>query len=97
VLKPAIGHALFQHDTSRALDPQAHIHAIVANMTKAGRQTHALHADRWSSNSVIGSIYHSFLRDELEKLGYQVQMTVSTVRLEIAGVPESKLETFSQP
>ena len=25
--------ALFQHDTSRALDPQAHIHAIIANAT----------------------------------------------------------------
>jgi conjugative relaxase-like TrwC/TraI family protein len=27
--------ALFQHDTSRALDLQAHIHAVIANVTKA--------------------------------------------------------------
>jgi conjugative relaxase-like TrwC/TraI family protein len=91
-------YALFQHDTSRALDPQAHIHAIVANMTKGpDGKLHALHADRiWSSNSVIGSIYHSFLRDELEKLGYQVQMTGKHGTFEIAGVPKAVLETFSQ-
>ncbi len=27
--------ALFQHDTSRLLDPQAHIHAVIANATLA--------------------------------------------------------------
>jgi len=91
-------YALFRHDTSRALDPQAHIHAIVANMTRGpDGKLHALHADRiWSSNSVIGSIYHSFLRDELEKLGYQVQMTGKHGTFEIAGVPKAVLETFSQ-
>ncbi|RYY11141.1 MAG: conjugative relaxase, partial [Alphaproteobacteria bacterium] len=91
-------YALFQHDTSRALDPQAHIHAIVANMTRGpDDKLHALHADRiWSSNSVIGSIYHSFLRDEMEKLGYQVQMTGKHGTFEIVGVPKEVLETFSQ-
>ena len=68
-------YALFQHDTSRALDPQAHIHAIVANLTKmADGKWHALHADKiWANNTVIGSVYHAFLRAEMQKLGYKVE------------------------
>ena len=91
-------YALFQHDTSRALDPQAHIHAIVANLTRGpDDKIHALHADRiWSSNTVIGSIYHSFLRNEMEKLGYQVRQEGKHGTFEIVGVPKEVLETFSQ-
>jgi len=91
-------YALFQHDTSRALDPQAHDHAIVANMTKGpDGKFHALHADRiWSSNSVIGSIYHAFLRAELEKLGYKTELTGKHGTFEIVGVPKNVLEEYSQ-
>ena len=39
-------YALFQHDTSRALDPQGHIHAVIANLTRMpGGKWQALHAD----------------------------------------------------
>jgi conjugative relaxase-like TrwC/TraI family protein len=91
-------YALFQHDTSRALDPQAHDHAIVANMTKGpDGKFHALHADRiWSNNSVIGSIYHAFLRAELEKLGYKTELTGKHGTFEIVGVPKDVLEEYSQ-
>ena len=91
-------YALFQHDTSRALDPQAHIHAIVANMTRGpDGKMHALHADRiWSSNSVIGSIYHCFLRAEMGKLGYKTELSDKHGTFEIAGVPKAVLEAFSQ-
>nr|WP_237234907.1 relaxase domain-containing protein [Sphingobium sp. EP60837] len=27
-------YALFEHDTSRALDPQGHVHAVIANLTQ---------------------------------------------------------------
>ena len=91
-------YALFQHDTSRALDPQAHIHSIVANMTQMpDGKWQALDAQKlWSSNTVIGSIYHSYLRDELEKLGYQVRMDGKHGTFEIVGVPKEVLETFSK-
>ena len=91
-------YALFQHDTSRALDPQAHDHAIVANMTKGpDGKFHALHADRiWSNNSVIGSIYHAFLRAELEELGYKTELTGKHGTFEIVGVPKNVLEEYSQ-
>lgn len=91
-------YALFQHDTSRSRDPQAHIHAIVANMTKGpDGQLHALHADKiWSNNSVIGAIYHAYLRNEMEKIGYKVELTGKHGTFEIAGVPKVVLETFSK-
>jgi conjugative relaxase-like TrwC/TraI family protein len=91
-------YALFQHDTSRALDPQAHVHAVIANLTRMPNgKWQALHADKlWSGNSLLGSIYHAFLRDELEKLGYVVKLKGKHGTFEIAGVPKSVLDTFSQ-
>ncbi|MCF8706977.1 MobF family relaxase [Rhizorhapis sp. SPR117] len=91
-------YALFQHDTSRALDPQAHIHAVIANLTRMpDGKWQALHADKiWSHNSVIGSIYHAHLRAELEKLGYQVELKGKHGTFEISGVPKAVLGEFSQ-
>ncbi|WP_242121222.1 MobF family relaxase [Sphingomonas lacusdianchii] len=91
-------YALFQHDTSRSLDPQAHIHAIVANMTKMADGTwKALHADKvWANNTVIGSIYHAFLRVEMEKLGYKIEQLGKHGTFELAGVPKGIIEAFSQ-
>ncbi len=91
-------YALFEHDTSRALDPQGHVHAVIANLTKMlDGQWQALHADKiWSNNSVIGAIYHAFLRAEIEKLGYILDLKGKHGTFEIAGVPKAVLEAFSQ-
>src|SRR3546814_17674216 len=69
-------YALFQHDTSRALDPQGHIHAVIANLTRmADGKWQALHGDKlWSHNSIIGSVYHAYLRPGLEQLGYGIDL-----------------------
>ncbi|GAA3274154.1 hypothetical protein GCM10020258_51920 [Sphingomonas yabuuchiae] len=43
-------YALFQHDTSRALDPQAHIHAVIANLTRMpDGKWQALHNGRFGA------------------------------------------------
>ncbi|MFD1103573.1 MULTISPECIES: MobF family relaxase [Sphingobium] len=91
-------YALFQHDTSRALDPQAHIHAVIANLTRMpDGKWQALHADKiWSHNSIIGSIYHAHLREGLEKLGYQVDLKGKHGTFEISGVPKAVIGEFSQ-
>ena len=91
-------YALFQHDTSRALDPQAHVHAVVANLTQMpDGKWQALHADKiWSSNTTIGAIYHAYLRAGLEKLGYQVDLKGKHGTFEIAGVPKAVIDAFSQ-
>jgi conjugative relaxase-like TrwC/TraI family protein len=91
-------YALFQHDTSRALDPQAHVHAVVANLTQMpDGKWQALHADKiWSNNTAIGAIYHAYLRTGLEKLGYQVELKGKHGTFEISGVPKGVIDAFSQ-
>ena len=91
-------YALFQHDTSRALDPQGHVHAVIANLTRMpGGKWQALHADKiWSRNSVIGAIYHAHLRGELERLGYSLDLKGKHGTFEIAGIPKRVLAEFSQ-
>ena len=91
-------YALFQHDTSRALDPQGHIHAVIANMTRmANGAWQALHNGAlWRNNSVIGAAYHAQFRTELEKLGYRTEITGKHGQFEIQGVPAAVLKEFSQ-
>ncbi|RVT38667.1 MobF family relaxase [Sphingobium algorifonticola] len=91
-------YALFQHDTSRALDPQAHVHAVIANLTRMpDGKWQALHADKlWSHNSIIGSIYHAFLRSGLEQIGYSLDLKGKHGTFEIAGVPKTVIGAFSQ-
>ncbi|MGF7151942.1 conjugative relaxase-like TrwC/TraI family protein [Sphingomonas zeicaulis] len=91
-------YALFEHDTSRALDPQGHIHAVVANLTRmADGNWQALHnGEIWKHNSVIGSIYHAFLKENAEKLGYLTVPSGKHGTFELHGVPKKVIEAFSQ-
>ena len=90
-------YALFQHDTSRKLDPQAHIHVVVANLTKVAGNWQALFNDElWKNNSLIGSVYHAALRTMVEDLGYQTRQTGKHGQFEIEGVPKPVLTAFSQ-
>src|SRR3546814_2625958 len=90
-------YSLCQHDSSPALDPQGHIHAVIANLTRMpGGKWQALHADKlWSRNTVIGAIYHAHLRAELERLGPSLHMKGKHGTFEIAGVPKTVLAEFS--
>lgn len=90
-------YALFQHDTSRKLDPQGHIHVVVAAITRtAGGKWKALwNGELWKNNSAIGSAYHAAFRDELNRLGYQTRLTGKHGQFEIEGVPQEILEAFS--
>jgi len=89
--------ALFQHDTSRNLDPQAHVHAVIANATQtADGKWHALHNDKlWSNNTLLGSIYHAYLREGVTKLGYAIGAIGKHGSFEIAGVDRNAVEAFS--
>jgi conjugative relaxase-like TrwC/TraI family protein len=91
-------YAMFQHDTSRALDPQGHIHVLVANMTKmANGVWQALHNGQlWKNNTTIGSAYHANYRAELAKIGFETTVSGKHGMFEISGVPKKVIETFSQ-
>lgn len=90
-------YAIFQHDTSRKLDPQAHLHVVIANLTKVAGNWQALHNDQlWKNNSIIGSVYHAALRTLVEDLGYRTGLTGKHGQFEIEGVPAPVLREFSQ-
>ncbi|GMN14765.1 MobF family relaxase [Altererythrobacter sp. MTPC7] len=91
-------YALFQHDTSRKLDPQNHTHAVIAAMTqdKAGNWKALWNGEIWKNNSVLGSIYNAALRTNLEKLGYRTELTGKHGQFEIKGVSREVIEAFSQ-
>src|SRR3546814_3717999 len=74
------------------------IHAVIGNMTQMpDGKWQALHADKiWSHNSIIGAIYHSYLRTALEKIGYTVELRGKHGTFEIVGVPKAAREEFSQ-
>lgn len=90
--------ALFAHDTSRALDPQAHVHAVIANATQGpDGKWRSLHNDKlWQNNTLLGAIYHAYLRGEVEKLGYEIGKVGKNGTFEIAGVSREAVEAFSQ-
>ncbi|GFE77814.1 MobF family relaxase [Novosphingobium sp. TCA1] len=91
-------YAIFQHDTSRKLDPQGHLHVVIAAITKtAGGSWQALwNNPLWKNNSMIGSAYHAAFREKLSELGYDINLTGKHGQFEIAGVPKAVIEAFSQ-
>ncbi|KLB45371.1 hypothetical protein XEUV329_21910, partial [Xanthomonas euvesicatoria] len=64
--------AKFRHETSRALDPDLHTHAVVLNLTqRADGQWRALTSDGIvKSLRHLGNVYKSELARELEKAGF---------------------------
>jgi conjugative relaxase-like TrwC/TraI family protein len=98
VLTGNLVYAMFQHDTSRKLDPQAHIHVVIAAITRtAVGQWRALwNGELWKNNAAIGSAYHAALRSEIEKLGYETRITGKHGQFEIEGVPKAVIDAFSQ-
>lgn len=91
-------YALFAHDTSRALDPQGHIHAVVANLTRDAKGTwKALwNGEIWKNNTTIGQFYHAAFRAQLQKLGYETEASGKHGSFEIKGVPAEVIKEFSQ-
>jgi conjugative relaxase-like TrwC/TraI family protein len=92
-------YAMFAHDTSRALDPQAHIHVVIANLTRmANGAWQALHNGQlWKNNSVIGAAYHAAFREKLAELGYQSRITGKHGQFEINGVTKEAIDEFRDP
>ncbi len=90
--------ALFQHDTSRALDPHLHTHCILFNAT------HDHEEERWKAlhnHTMLGAqkfvenVYYHELAKALRRLGYTV---VNNARgdFELAEIHSSVRECFSK-
>lgn len=90
-------YAMFEHDTSRALDPQSHIHVVIAALTQKGDQFKALfNRQLWQNNSILGAAYHAQFREGLHKLGYETEITGKHGQFEVKGVDQKVIDQFSK-
>ncbi|ELE9247914.1 conjugative transfer relaxase/helicase TraI [Enterobacter kobei] len=98
--------ALYNHDTSRALDPQIHTHALVFNTTFAEDKWRALASDTrmktgfgenlYALQVAIGNLVLQPFRQEAEKLGYETVATGKNGLWELKDVPVAPFSTRSQ-
>ena len=66
--------ALFSHDTNRNQEPNAHIHAVVANATQGpDGKWRALKNDKlWEHNTLLNAMTMARFRISVERLGYEI-------------------------
>ncbi|EKK8547413.1 conjugative transfer relaxase/helicase TraI [Salmonella enterica] len=98
--------ALYNHDTSRALDPQIHTHALVFNATFAEDKWRALASDTrmktgfgenlYALQVAIGNLVLQPFRQEAEKLGYETVAAGKNGLWELKDVPVAPFSTRSQ-
>ncbi|QLK63909.1 conjugative transfer relaxase/helicase TraI (plasmid) [Enterobacteriaceae bacterium Kacie_13] len=106
VLTGNIVAALYNHDTSRDLDPQLHTHALVFNATEAEGKWRALASDTkmktgfsetmYANQVALGNIYRHSLRLAVEKMGFETHSTGKNGLWEIKGVPVGAFSQRSQ-
>ncbi|MEM8986692.1 MAG: MobF family relaxase, partial [Pseudomonadota bacterium] len=89
--------ALFQHDTSRNLDPQPHIHAVVANATQSadGKWRSVYNPPLWTNAKLFTQIQSAYFAKELTALGYGVEWKKAAGHLEVKDFPREVIEHFS--
>ena len=89
--------ALFQHDTSRSLDPQLHTHFVVFNATWDAVE------ERWKALETrpmfdhlgfFTEVYRAELARRLQDLGYRLRHTATG--FEVEGVGEDVIQRFSK-
>jgi len=87
---------LFEHSTSRDLDPQLHTHCTVFNLTvRPDGTSGAIEVKqmlRWIG--VAATVYHSELARELLELGFEIDFSKSV--FEVKGVPNAVIRFFSK-
>ncbi|EFR2207017.1 conjugative transfer relaxase/helicase TraI [Salmonella enterica] len=106
VLTGSMVAALYNHDTSRALDPQIHTHALVFNATFAQDKWRALASDTrmktgfgenlYALQVAIGNLVLQPFRQEAEKLGYETVAAGKNGLWELKDVPVTPFSSRSQ-
>lgn len=88
---------LFQHDTNRNQEPNAHFHAVVANVTQGpDGKWRALRNDKlWEHNTLLNAMTMARFRLSVEKLGYEVGEYGKHGNFEAVGVPKDIRDAFS--
>ena len=90
--------ARFEHDLSRARDPQLHTHCLLVNATRrADGQWRALSNEAlYRQKMFIGALYRAELAREVQELGYQVRLTHLDGRFELGHIDDRQVRAFSQ-
>jgi conjugative relaxase-like TrwC/TraI family protein len=90
--------AAFQHELSRAKDPQLHTHVVVMNMTQRsdGEWRALSNEDMFKRTKLLGASYRASLARELQVLGYEIRLTDKEGGFELAHISRLQIEAFSQ-
>ncbi|EHJ2437221.1 TPA: conjugative transfer relaxase/helicase TraI [Salmonella enterica subsp. enterica serovar Bahrenfeld] len=98
--------ALYNHDTSRDLDPQLHTHALVFNATFADEKWRSLASDTrmktgfsenlYATKIALGNLYHSVLREDIESMGFETVAAGKNGLWELKDVPVDVFSSRSQ-
>lgn len=92
--------AMFEHGTSRALDPQLHTHALLLNLgvMENGRVRALVHTEFFNLKMIAGALYRAELASQLERrLGLiSVPDIVKGFGFHLKGIQESVCDFFSK-
>jgi len=90
--------ARFEHDLSRACDPQLHTHCVIINATRrADGQWRAMDNEAlYRHKMMLGALYRNELAREVQALGYEVRTTHWDGRFELGHINERQVRAFSQ-
>ena len=90
--------ARFEHDLSRACDPQLHTHCVLVNATRrADGQWRALSNEAlYRQKMFVGALYRAELAREVQGLGYEVRLTHLDGRFELGHIDDRQVRAFSQ-
>lgn len=98
--------ALYNHDTSRDLDPQMHTHALVFNVTFSDEKWRSLASDTrmktgfsenlYATKIALGNLYRSVLREQVEAMGFETVAAGKNGLWELKDVPVDIFSSRSQ-
>jgi conjugative relaxase-like TrwC/TraI family protein len=92
--------ALFEHATSRAMDPQLHTHALLINLTMHhdGHTTAVDSTYMYHFKMAAGAMYRAALAENMVRLGFDIEQRQlgASLGFEIAGIPKELVEEFSK-
>ncbi|HGG3146702.1 TPA: conjugative transfer relaxase/helicase TraI [Salmonella enterica subsp. salamae] len=106
VLTGSMVAALYNHDTSRDLDPQVHTHALVFNATFADDKWRSLASDTrmktgfsenlYATKIALGNLYRAALRKDIESMGFETVAAGKHGLWELKDVPVDIFSSRSQ-
>ena len=91
--------AVFNHRTSRELDPQLHAHCVVMNLTRStdGTMMSMDNAKLYENKMLLGQYFRNELALEMKKIGYQIEVTDQKKGFfEVKGVSNDIINDFSK-